>query len=167
LRSPKRSASARATSAIIADWKKFSTLAIDEHKARELEKLNRLELECWNAWHQSKTEQHVSMAERIDGMTDKRGRPLGEKRKSSLKKIARDGTYQFIECIQKCIASRCRILGIDEPIKVRHGGDPDAPPIQHNLTMIDLKQASTEELEALRAFRDRLLGRGAVAGSAN
>jgi hypothetical protein len=139
-------------------WQAETGATITEHKAKEIAKLFAAEREAWAAWDRSKTEAVETLAERTGNGPV---RADGERRRSTLRKSNRDGSWQFIETILRCIQQRCRIMGLFAAERVAHSGDPEAPPIQHqNLHgPIDLSTATVEELETLRSFRDRLEGK--------
>jgi hypothetical protein len=58
---------------------------------------------------------------------------------------ARKGQQGAVDRVLKIMERRSKLLGLDAPVKLAHGGDPDAPPIQseqkvHALTDGDLER---------------------------
>lgn len=90
-------------------WVKSSLIAIDEAKGRELAKLDNLEREYWAAWLDSKKEFRGTTAERT------RGKNFGTK--VQIKKERRDGDPRYLDGVMSCIERRCKIIGLDAPIK--------------------------------------------------
>lgn len=96
---------------IIDRWVRASINHIDERKAIELAKIDRLENEYWDAWERSRNPAKTELTE---------GRGTSE-RASQMKKTVkledRDGNPVFLEGVLKCIAKRCDLLGFNAPIK--------------------------------------------------
>lgn len=44
---------------------------------------------------------------------------------------ARKGSLGAVDRVLKIMERRSKLLGLDAPVKLAHGGDRDAPPIQH------------------------------------
>lgn len=91
-------------------WAQLSIAKIDDAKARELAKLDNLEREYWAAWLDSKKEFRSTATERSKG-----GKNAGTK--VQIKKERRDGDPRFLDGVKSCIERRCKILGLDAPIK--------------------------------------------------
>jgi hypothetical protein len=98
-------------------WEKASTAQIDEHKARELEKVDQLEREYWNTWERSCKE-----VEQDDGTTSFFADP------------------RFLTGVQWCIDRRCKLLGLDAPSRSELSGK-DGGPIETK----DVSELSDEE----------------------
>lgn len=45
---------------------------------------------------------------------------------------ARKGNLGAVDRVLKIMERRAKLLGLDAPVKLAHGGDKDAPPIGHN-----------------------------------
>jgi len=87
-------------------WVASTVCKIDEHKARELAKVDALERTYWEAWVESKQPKETTES----GKTDKHTRV-------SLKREQRDGNPAFLAGVQWCIDKRCEILGLNAPVK--------------------------------------------------
>lgn len=123
--------------------------------AKEIARLNALEAQFLAGWERSRAERQESFAERTDGSTDGNGHPTGEKRRSSLKKIGRDGDARFLEGARQCVMDRVKVLGLAEPVRLRHGGDPDSPPIQVQEQRNPYQDFTTAELDFVQVFQAR------------
>ena len=90
-------------------WLNASVENINEAKARELAKVDNLELEYWAAWKRSQED-----AETVK----QKGRAGGEK-PDEIEKTAKGqaGDPRFLAGVQWCIERRCAIMGIDAPKK--------------------------------------------------
>lgn len=106
--------------AILQEWRDQYLPDIDGMKAVELARIDTLIQEAWAGWFASKNNKEVTETERteqnakaqIKGADPK---PIFEETKSKLKEETRDGDYKFLEMIDKCIARRCKILGLEAP----------------------------------------------------
>lgn len=93
-------------------WKKSSVIDFDEKKRIELDRIDVLERNAWEAWERSQKET----------VTKKAGKD------SSIVTQTSAGNPRFLEIVIKCIERRCRIFGIDAPIKTEI---EDITPIQY------------------------------------
>lgn len=60
---------------------------------------------------------------------------------------ARRGDVYAVDRVLKISERRAKLLGLDAPVKLAHGGDKDAPPIKHE----DVTSLSDAELERIIA----------------
>lgn len=90
-------------------WVEAANTKINEAKARELAKLDNLEREYWAAWLDSKKEFRSTSTERT------KGKNFGTK--VQIKKERRDGDPRYLDGVMSCIERRCKIIGLDAPIK--------------------------------------------------
>ena len=97
------------------EWKESSLIAIDELKAKELAKVDRLEREYWDAWIRSQEDAETRATEDSDS-------EKGEYHKESFTFRGQVGDPRFLAGIQWCVERRCKILGIDAPTNVKHTG---------------------------------------------
>jgi len=88
-------------------WMKDAQANFDEARARELARINRLELEYWDAWQKScedYKEQEIQSSEKPDSKV--------------LVKVAKtqkqNGDPRFLEGVRSCIDMRCRLLGLNK-----------------------------------------------------
>ncbi len=61
--------------------------------------------------------------------------------------FAKEGDVQAIDRVLKIMERRAKLLGLDAPVRVGHGGDADAPPI----SLQEIKSLSDADLERLIA----------------
>jgi len=88
-------------------WQKSALVNIDQAKAKELAKVDRLEREYWSAWERS-----CEDAETL------RQEGSGEKPSKIVKTSkGQAGDPRFLQGVQWCIERRCKIIGIDAPEK--------------------------------------------------
>jgi len=71
---------------------------------------------------------------------------------------AKKGDVYAIDRVLKIMERRSRLLGLDAPARIGHGGDPSAPPIGHKL---DMQSLSDTELE--RIINDGVASRSGCA----
>jgi hypothetical protein len=92
------------------EWKANKQDMVDNHKAIELEKINRLEATYWDAWARS-----------CEVLTKKtKIKKKGEGERMALSQVRDDekqtiGDPRFLSGIQWCTEMRCKILGIEVP----------------------------------------------------
>lgn len=98
--------------ALQKDWQKSSLIDIDKKKAEELAKVDRLEIEYWEGWHESQKD-----AETVREESSRQG-----KKKTVISK-GQAGDPRFLAGIQSCINKRCELLGLDAPKKLEHSGE--------------------------------------------
>jgi hypothetical protein len=98
---------------------------LDAVKAKELAKLDRLELTYWRAWERS------CSTREIRSVTKK-----GEAGTSMLRTEGRDGNPKFLEGVHKCIERRCVLLGLDAPAKKEVSG-PGGEPMEVHVYIPD------------------------------
>lgn len=101
---------------IRAEWKAEALQNIDELQSRELAKLDKLESTYWEAWDRS-----VLNSER----KSERTKTLDDGKQEFTQEIVtegRDGNPAFLAGIERCIERRCKLLGLDAPVKLEHGG---------------------------------------------
>ncbi len=114
------------------EWLDRSINHIDQRKAIELAKIDRLELEYWNAWDRSKENAEVEVTEQIGSR--KKPKKEGEegdfaitpeRLKKYKKTEGQSGNPAFLAGVGWCIDKRCEILGLDAPknIDVKSGGE--------------------------------------------
>lgn len=106
---------ARYLKAAFDEWRAKGIGKLDEHKQRELAKIDMLEREAWAAFERSKERQ------RRESSTNEKG----QSEKTVVQEF--EGNPQFLDRVAWCIAERCRIMGLYAP-KVRRvvGGEAAA-----------------------------------------
>jgi predicted transcriptional regulator len=97
---------------LVEEWRAERVYDINEAKARELAKVDNLELEYWDAWKRSQqnAEMESKKAVKTNGALDKQ-----EIQKRSEGQV---GEPRFLLGVQWCIDKRCEILGVDAPKKI-------------------------------------------------
>lgn len=111
---------------LIEEWKVERVYDINEAKARELAKVDNLELEYWDAWRRSQ-ENAEKEIKKAKGIT-KDGKNVNQE----VQKISEGqvGDPRFLTGIQWCIERRCLILGVDAPKKTELTGKNGEPLIK-------------------------------------
>lgn len=101
---------------LIEEWKVERVYDINEAKARELAKVDNLELEYWEAWHRSQenAEKEVKKQKAVPGKAKGASVINQEIQKTS---EGQTGDPRFLSGVQWCIERRCLILGVDAPKK--------------------------------------------------
>ena len=115
-------------------WRESSIMDMNEAKQRELARLDILEREYWAAWEQSKNERTRARQE-SDGKS-KDGKPNVVR--ATMEREKRDGNPAFLAGVMSCIERRCKLLGLDAPVK------------QQNLN-VNLSELTDEQLDRLEA----------------
>jgi hypothetical protein len=98
-------------------WVRAQLINIDEAKARELARIDRVEREAWAAWERSKLEaQTVTVKTR----GTRGGQPTAERTDKS---EGQTGDPSYLRIVQQCIEQRCKILGLcSSTLDVTSGG---------------------------------------------
>ena len=91
-------------------WKDSAIRDFDEARELELQKINNLEVEYWNAWERSKETRQIKTKER----TQKLG---GTFDKLSVKEEETTGDPRFLAGVMRCIAKRCELQGLDKNVQ--------------------------------------------------
>jgi hypothetical protein len=103
------------------EWLAAARADFDAAKAQELAKVDRLEREYWDAWGRSCK---IAETETTESADDGSGAPA--RIKAQIRKEGQVGDPRFLTGVQWCIERRCKILGIDAPVRadVTTGGQP-------------------------------------------
>jgi hypothetical protein len=97
----------------ITEWEKQKDHFITNHKAIELERVNRLEVEYWEGYERSRKILKSKTRVKVPGKDD------GKMKVAKLREEDRAGgagDVRFLNGIQWCIDKRCEILGITTPL---------------------------------------------------
>lgn len=97
---------------LISRWKEKAVMNIDERKAEELAKIDRLEAEYWKGWEDSRRPTKVSTAQATTAGANP-GKTVTNK------EITSAGDPRFLAGVADCIEKRCRILGLHAPTKLQ------------------------------------------------
>lgn len=129
---------------VLRRWRTASTEFIDDAKQREIDKINNLEIEYWNAWELSlKDAAGVSVETKTVALKapSSGGDPVelpAAETKTTKRRQGQSGNPAYLAGVQWCIDRRCKLLGLDAPTK------------QQNLT-VDLSTLTDEQLDRLEA----------------
>ncbi len=91
-------------------WLDSSLRDFDELRAEQLAKIDRLETNYWAAWERSCRDRK---RQRAGTKTDSHDRT----EHAEFTTEGRDGNPAFLAGVDKCIERRCKLLGLDAPIK--------------------------------------------------
>ena len=96
---------------LIRWWKRSSVKNIDSLKQIELNKINKLEIEYWEAWERSKNDAEQKIKRQRQTANNE---PINE---AQIKSDSQNGDPRYLAGVQWCIEKRCKIIGIDAPEK--------------------------------------------------
>jgi hypothetical protein len=101
-----------------AEWQTSALIDINEAKARELAKIDALELVYWQAWERSQLDAESEIT-KMQGAPPKPNEtsPAPAKLETQKKREGQSGNPAFLSGIQWCINKRCEIVGVNAPIK--------------------------------------------------
>lgn len=106
-------------------WLVDAKISTEDAVNRELQKINRLEMEAWEAWTRSREPKELQTTERTDlppvmvTGPDGRTTPVqAQRNRVAIQRQQRDGDPRFFTTVQWCIERRCKLLGLDAPEKV-------------------------------------------------
>ena len=134
---------------LVKRWQESALMDVDAAKSEELARINRLELEYWEAWEESKLDKASTVAEMVTGK---------DTRTKAVKRAeGQVGNPSFLAGIQWCIERRCKILGIDAPTKTALT-DPSGTREYVGLTDDERSQRIVAILDAAGARRDSDVG---------
>jgi hypothetical protein len=104
--------------ALRGEWMKSALIDINEAKARELAKIDTLELEYWTAWKRSQ-EDAESEITKMQGTPPKANdaNPAPAKLETQKKREGQSGNPAFLRGVEWCINKRCEIIGVNAPTK--------------------------------------------------
>lgn len=92
---------------LVTEWRQERVYDINEAKAKELAKLDVLEVEYWEAWRRSQGETEKTTS----------GSMVGGSVRYSVTET-QVGDPRFLDGVFKCIKGRCEILGVEAPKEV-------------------------------------------------
>jgi len=155
---------------IIEAWRKTYLRDVDEQKAVELAKIERLELAYWEEWERSKNDFVSVESNKIqDANTNKAGIEVSGYSRTKTKKLVekRIGEFKALQGVQWCIEQRLKIFGIGQTRTVNinwrkqvedMGLSPDE--VVNDLTQQFLDAANGVAQSGSRPDRPRSLGEG-------
>ena len=140
------------------EWKAAYAMAFGERVAQELAKLDLVELTYWEAWQRS-----LKDSERLNAKTVKNADGKVKQSEAVKQVEAQPGDPRFLEGVERCIKKRAEILGLNAPVKIRHGGDATAPPIAAAVKVKwedALAKLPDDKLQQLKGVLDSVRGAG-------
>ena len=152
-----RSTISKDINAIREEWRCSRADSFHSEQLHELAKIDAIEREVWAQWESSKAEEVTTRAETEVLVTEENGRQLrkpGAERVIRVTKI-RNADPRYMDTIRWCVEMRCKILGLLAPTKMAASVSVESTP---PTVQIDWTTFTDEELEALDAVRNRLLG---------
>jgi hypothetical protein len=96
--------------ACIREWRRTRIEDIDQVKTVELERINRMECEYWDAWERSKLDRKSTSAKRVEDVD-------GTRTEAQKRAEGQTGNPAYLAGVQWCIEQRCKILGLYAPVK--------------------------------------------------
>lgn len=93
--------------AIQKEWLESSLRDFDEMRAEQLGKIDRLEREYWRGWERSCE----------DAETVRKEGPASGVEKIVKTEKGQAGDPRFLSGVERCIERRCKLLGLDAPVK--------------------------------------------------
>ena len=107
-----------------AEWQAAAVADIDTAKARELAKIDALELEYWAAWKRSceDAETETTKQSASGKRFDDQGNPLPDKAEKLSRREGQSGDPRYLAGVQWCINKRCEIVGVNAPVKQETNG---------------------------------------------
>lgn len=146
--------------AIREDWLQSTVIDFNEAKARELVKLDNLEVKYWEAWERSRLPSDV-ITKKSNHKAEQAAKVLGV----TAIRATRDGDPRFLAGVYKCIEKRIAILGIDAPLKVdvtvSMPPDVEARMMRiedYIIKMVNADSVTDEFVEHVLSFEDVLQG---------
>jgi hypothetical protein len=111
-----------------ADWRTSALIDINEAKARELAKIDALELVYWQAWERSQLDAESEIT-KMQGAPPKPNEtsPAPAKLETQKKREGQSGNPAFLRGVEWCINKRCEIIGINAPVKQQITGKDGGP----------------------------------------
>jgi len=94
-------------------WLESSLVDFNKAKARELAKIDELEITYWKAWRRSLEKRVIESGKTVQ-TTD------GEKSEARYREEQMLGNPLYLQGIQWCIDRRCKLFGLDAPDKIQH-----------------------------------------------
>lgn len=92
-------------------WRQSSLIDINEATNRELDRIDALEEEAWQAWRRSHDDGEVTISEQTTGSE-------GTRTKASIRKTKNKGNKSFLDTVAWCIDKRLKIFGIESATKI-------------------------------------------------
>ena len=109
-----------------SEWLAVAVQDFNEHKSRELARIDAVERTAWEAFERSCKQASKRTAKKVSG-----GKAREE---ATLHEQGRDGDPRFLQVVLDCVRRRCLILGLEAPKKIApttpDGSEPYAVPLE-------------------------------------
>lgn len=133
---------------VLAEWKKESFTNIDEYVTQELKKLDKMEVELWEAWEKSKhSEKKKTRTSRAGGKDDDGTKRWGDYGYTENTNEQLAGNPRFFDLLLNVQQRRAKLLGYDAPIKIDIPGYTKPP--EENDDKYNIKDIPDELLFAV------------------
>ena len=106
-------------------WRTDCVRAIDDRKAEELARVDRLEREYWDAYERSKRDATRKAQEKSE--SNESGKDAHIRAKVEVEE--RDGDPRFLSGVMQCIEQRCKILGVNAPTRIANSDGGNIAPV--------------------------------------
>src|SRR5262249_14616833 len=133
-----RSTVSRDLKVLNARWKESAVRDLDAAKGQELERIDRLEREYFEAWEKSKGGHETTTTEQTTT-------PQGERNKAAIRREEEHGDPRYLEGVRWCIGKRCELLGLNAPHKVAPTTPDGREPFRLTIEDLTLARNRTEE----------------------
>jgi hypothetical protein len=100
---------------ILQEWADERAELITNHIEKEIQKLDKIEAECWEAWEKSKSGKLKTKIE--DSVINQTGDIVGGKITERSIETS-NGNPKYLDMIQECIDKRLKLLGLYKPLRI-------------------------------------------------
>ena len=97
-------------------WREAQIRDFDELRSEQLAKVDGVEAEYWAAWERSKAAATRKTSERRDGVD-----------RASVTVEDQTGDPRYLQGVERCIERRCKLLGLDAPVRSEVSGPGGGP----------------------------------------
>ncbi len=132
--------------AIRQQWLESSLVDFNAARARELAKIDLMEAEANDAWERSKLNREIQSVKKTTG-------DQGDKTETAMRKEEQTGNPEYLRVVEWCIDRRCKLLGLDAPLKVA-STTPDGKQAAPGVMLLDLTRLTDEQLDQLDRMRN-------------
>ena len=133
-------------------WAESGIRDYDKSVERELRKIDELEREYWDAWDASKLPRQTETQRAVRrGDGEEQGQALIAEKTLRTESLY-GGDAKFLAGVERCIAQRCKILGLEAPKRAELTGARGGSIKVETSDKPDLKKLSTDDLRNLIAI---------------
>lgn len=101
---------------LLKQWHTERIHDITNQKLIELTKIDKLEQTYWDAWEKS-VENHRKITNKAKGAVGSKNPNYQEITETEIREF---GEPRYLQGIERCIDKRCKLLGLDAPVKMDH-----------------------------------------------